>query len=326
MAMFDNHRLWFLTAVFTTVALASLTSTISDIGDEESETKWAVSGVSLLLIFSTCAVFAHLFLREKFAETHIEGVLTLLTFGFWAAVLPGIMDGDHHLANASFEVAQEVEFDGIVNPNLFFSSWIAFLLSFIMFFRFLKKHLGSCDDESKYCCDKAWSGLLVASFVAMIAASRHRDDLPCDDFDSGDLDARCKRTHLAIAVGVISTVVCLLWMWGSKMFDKDLGVRINFVLVWILIAMWTTTVRYTNFPLDNSVKRPATSLGNLYFFTWGSFFMAVFMGTDGVRDLFGANRGQVDDHSRHDTGEKTEEQEAGTAEKDVQEDIGEVDA
>jgi hypothetical protein len=72
---------WFAVAAFSTVALVALCSNFEGkIKDEDMRVKWAVSAISLALIFSALAVFAHILLKEKFANTAMEGGLVRMWY------------------------------------------------------------------------------------------------------------------------------------------------------------------------------------------------------------------------------------------------------
>lgn len=78
MAPTDRNTHWFSVAAFSTIALVSIIDEFpsgENIKDQEKETKWAVSAVSVALIFSALAVFANLLLKEKFVGTLMEGAL-----------------------------------------------------------------------------------------------------------------------------------------------------------------------------------------------------------------------------------------------------------
>ena len=70
-----RHSQWFAVAAFSTIALVAMTYDLGKIKNQGMRVKWSVSAISLVLVFSALAFFAHIFLREKFANTAVEGGL-----------------------------------------------------------------------------------------------------------------------------------------------------------------------------------------------------------------------------------------------------------
>jgi len=117
--------------------------------------------------------------QGKFVGTPVEGGLAVLTCGFWAAVLPALMDPDNGLA-ASGELIEfgnpEMDRDnelptsglfvGLSNPNLYFFSWGAFVMSFYVLFGYLKKGVKLSGSQIF-----SWAGLAMTSFVVMVSGS-----------------------------------------------------------------------------------------------------------------------------------------------------------
>lgn len=70
-----RHNQWFLCASCTTIALVAMTKSYdTDLGNQSRSMKWAVSGISLALVFSTVGVFASCLLKEKFVNQPYEGI------------------------------------------------------------------------------------------------------------------------------------------------------------------------------------------------------------------------------------------------------------
>jgi hypothetical protein len=214
---------------------------------------------------------------------------SVLTAGFWAAGISAVMRPDNNLAVDRIT-------GRVSNPNLYIFSWGAFALSFMVLFACVSHSLrnsgiSSCvaivDDTDEHRCSRStWVGLLVTSFIVMVASSRLYQDLNCDADDSGvilEFDANCNRTKFAVSLGVISFVSSFVWMLTAKFLLKEpLGSRVEFVLVWLLLIFWTFGVTLLTF---NKHKAPARYLGNLYFFTWGSWLLTVFMAVKSLQNI-----------------------------------------
>jgi len=275
----DRSPHWFAVAAFSTIALVSITSSFEDgedLKDMEKETKWAVSAIIVSLFFSALAVFANLLVKDKFVDTLMEGGLALLTAGFWAAVLPDIMDPEHDLAISILpNLGRQIQ-----NPNLYFFSWGSFIMSFYVLFGYLQKRMNLSGVQVF-----SWAGLAMTSFVTMVAAVRQFDDLSCDNDYEGVLDDKCKRTKLGISVGLISGCIGLAWSFLGRCMKGKLGTMLDLVLTWLVFVMWIFGIIYVAF---GGNKAAAPYMGNFYFFTWFSFALSVTMAMTSLKKMMGA--------------------------------------
>jgi hypothetical protein len=182
--------------------------------------------------------------------------------------MPAINDSDNELAASKVNL--------IDNPNLYFFSWLALLVSFFIFFDFMKhKFLDKEESMKEYYQVFSWAGLVATSFVVMANASRLFNDWKCGDVEDSDpMDDICKRTKLAVGIGAVSTIVALVWLLlMAFLMESRFGKIIDLVLVVLNIVMWTCGIAYITF----SDKAPARTMGNLYFFTWASFALSILM-------------------------------------------------
>jgi len=268
---------WFAVAAFSTIALVSITTEFGDVGfegditDQKRETKWAVSAISVALGLSGLAVFANLLLKDKFVDTPMEGGMALLTCGFWASVLPAIMDPSNELATEVFpdDVGGFiVDHILIRNNNLYFFSWGAFIMSFYVLFGYLKKGV-----ELSGAQVFSWAGLAMTSFIVMVSSVRQYDEWNCDS-DNNSPDDQCKRVKLGISIGLISGVIGGVWAFLGRWMKGKFADMLDTFLSWFLFVVWIFGIIYITF---GGEKAPARFLGNLYFFTWASFSLSVFM-------------------------------------------------
>jgi len=291
----NRPNIWFLTAVFSTIALVSLTTRFGNISNQAKATKWAVSGVSVPLALSSLAVFANLVLKKKFIGTVVEGGFALLTCGFWAAVLPAILNPDKGLAvwNVSLGVDDNTvtSFNAIRNPNLFFFAWASFIASFSLLFDFIKKSL-----NLKGVQVRSWGGLTMTSFVVMIAATRQFKQLNCDFDVDNFLDGPCKRTKLAIGLGAIATLVGLIWSFLGTTIEGKIDEAIDSFLAIGVFVLWIFGVIYVTF---GDEKAAAPVMSTLYFFTWGSFSLAAIMAMNSFKKLWVSVTGDSDDDTHY---------------------------
>lgn len=222
---------------------------------------------------------------QSIATVH-HRVQATFTVAFWIAAMPVIMDPEHNLAVDTYIA-------GVSNLNLYFFSWAAFLVSFLIFMSCLTNTINNLwkeDDTTETtttattehrCSRSLWTGCVVMSFVVMIASSRIFNDIQCGDninnlgVISDTYDGLCDRTKFGVSLGAISSIIALIWMIMSMFWMKgSFGTILEFILVTFLMMMWTVGVVLLTFDKD---KSPARDLGNLYFFTWGGWSLNIFM-------------------------------------------------
>jgi hypothetical protein len=208
----------------------------------------------------------------------------VFTAGFWTAGLPAIMKPENNLAVNNLTVT---------NFNLYFFSWAAFLISFMIFFACISKtfSLASTTNETsgeRRIARTTWAAMLALSFIVMIAAARIFQDRNCNSTlvqnTSGlDINALCDRTKFGVSLGTISAALSLIWLiLAMFMLKGPMGSAVEFSLVWILLVFWTCGIIFLTF---NTRKAPASQIGNLYFFTWGAWALNVFMAMNSFQNV-----------------------------------------
>jgi hypothetical protein len=302
----SRHAHWTMMAGFATIALIALLKDFDKVKDQEKQVKWAVSGLSISLAMGGLAVFANMLLRDKFVGTHLEGGMATISMGFLAATLPAIMEPGADVATGTF--------GNIINPNLYFFSWGAFIASVFVLLGFMKDKSGSGEGAtaSDFNCS-SWGLFMMTSFVTMVAAGRIFKDADCEN-ESGDVvptyflgmdyEAFCDRTKFAIGLGTVSGLFALIWLPLGNRFIKNEWVHA--FVAWLFLALWTIGVALITF--GDSEKRPAQVLGNLYFFTWGSFAIIASLAATSMFKIFGMVMGTEEEEPAT-TEEKKEEEE-----------------
>lgn len=196
---------------------------------------------------------------------------------------------------------------GVTNLNLYFFSWIAFFISFMNFFACTSMSISSFievmneSSNNRRCGRASWAGIMVTSFIVMIAASRIFQDVQCDQ-STGDIalfDEVCDRTKFGVALGSISTIVAAIWLIVTMFWLKgSMGTMIELGLVLFLMAMWTVGVALLTFDEE---KSPGSGLGNLYVFTWSSWSINVFMTMTSIQNFM--NRSESTDTANQNEGD-----------------------
>lgn len=164
-------------------------------------------------------------------------------------------------------------------------------MSFYVFFGYLKKGVHLTGSHVFY-----WAGLCMTSFIVMVSASRQFDTLECKN-ENGDTDL-CKRTSLAISLGLISGLVGLVWAFLSHWMKETAKVTIliDSILAWFVFVIWIFGIIYVTF---GGPKQAAQELGNLYFFTWASFTFSVIMAMNTVMKVLSGNDNTTADTNKN---------------------------
>jgi hypothetical protein len=178
---------------------------------------------------------------------------------FWCVGLPYINDRVNLLS---------LDMDGAIwNVNLFFSSWMAFIVSMKLFAdTFPAKFLG--DRFSDF--TKHWIGFGTASLIVMTNAVMYwRDN--CDSKDDSNM---CHRDLFAFVLGAVSGMVALAFM----AFNNE---RLEQVTSLFMTAAWCFGIAYLTF--DDG---PAMHVGTFYFSIWFSFMFSFWMAVHSVVALY----------------------------------------
>ena len=172
------------------------------------------------------------------------------------------------------------------SSNLYFSSWGGFIMSFIIVLNYADEKYGTSKSISKLTETQAtWGCLCMTSFVVMVSASRLFIAFMCKARDN----KRCSRTAWGISLGAISAVISILWVGLSPYISEkstvEVGEAISSVLLFIF---WTFGVGYLTF----GSNAPAPTMGNLYFFTWGSFVLSAYLAINVTKKLMNKDEGE----------------------------------
>jgi hypothetical protein len=215
----------------------------------------------------------------------------LVTCGFWSAVLPAIMDPNNGLAIWGIT-------GRIGNANLYFFSWGGLAMSFFVLYDFLKEKYGE-----KIFSPSTWGALCLTSFITMISASRMWQDLICDaDMPDGFLKDACNRTAWAVAAGTIGSLVAAVWPLCGMFLSGYFADMMESGFSLLMLIIWTFAVGYVTF---GGEKAPASDIGNLYFFTWFSFAISVYLAMNGINLVL--NRNNTTDSNEAQTSNEADE-------------------
>jgi len=257
---------WVALFVFSTIVLGSSVSHGKNSDQNDPKTiengKWAVACSAIT--FSVCAIVILMQLNAVASlfvvGTKIEGFLCLMLAAFWAGTVAVVADSRHGLAVN--------EMGAVSNGNLYYFSWAGFVSSVILLTSYLRSAFQidvAGEIRSRSARLTTWSGHLACCLVVMGASSNvFQND--CVEANVGY--AFCRRTKLGIALGAIGTVLALIVV-AMKIATAKAPFLVEASFSLLLFICWIFGVAYLT-----SDQGPGAPLGNLYYFTWGSFLSA----------------------------------------------------
>lgn len=185
---------------------------------------------------------------------------------------------------------------GIFDANLYFFSWGAFIASLMVMMSFLAETRGIGVGDNDWFNAGSWAGLCMASFVVMVSSIRLWDNGTGCDLHT---ESYCNRLKFAMSIGVISAVLSAAWVFLGAM----ISVLLDTLMSVTMFVLWVFGVGFITF---GGVDGPGTRIGNLYFFTWGSFVMTVFLAANGIHRMMGRG-GEAEDAASENKDEKAVE-------------------
>lgn len=203
-----------------------------------------------------------------FVGTQVEGIVCTVLLAFWTTIVAINTDaGDSLRENGVTDESNAVQ-----NANLYYFSWAGFITSVMLMVSFLRDATGIDMIENVQSRGKRlnfWGAYLATAIVVLGGASRtlHSD---CPDEDK---PGYCPKTTFAIVVGffgcllsilvIVSKVVNIAAISGSMAFMLELGSSVFLTIMSALGVAYTT-----------SAGGPGSQVGNLYYFSWGSFLLS----------------------------------------------------
>ncbi|KAG7348166.1 hypothetical protein IV203_016871 [Nitzschia inconspicua] len=267
MMMNEDKRLqyWAALTVFSIVSLSSMTNFFDDNQDLEREQKWSISVASVSLILAVLSFFLRMLMTKMFAEKFMEHGAVLVVLGFWCGGLPIINNSSNYLSVGTN--------GAIFNVNLFFSSWMAFIVSMMLFADMFPSMLMG-DKVTKFTNQWIWFG--AASLIVMTNAVWYWRDNNCTSVDDSNM---CHRDLFGFVLGAVSGLVALVFMALAFMaFNHE---RLEQLVSILLTAAWCFGIAYLTF--DDG---PAQFVGTFYFSIWFSFMFAFWMAVHAVISMY----------------------------------------
>jgi hypothetical protein len=172
---------------------------------------------------------------------------------------------------------------GILNANLYFFSWGGLVMSYLVLVSYLNecyiknknKNLLSFDNTS------AWGWLCLTSFITMVSSVRLYTAIACHIHFA----VSCPRAAWGISLGVLSGLLAVIPpICHAYMTSDHVPKYLEAIISVINVIMWTFGIAYLTFGTG-----PGTPMGNLYFFTWGSFLLAVYLVSNSLSPFLNAS-------------------------------------
>jgi vacuolar-type H+-ATPase subunit I/STV1 len=153
----------------------------------------------------------------------------------------------------------------------------------------------------------------------MVAGGRIFQETNCDE--SGLKDTiRCDRIKFSVGLGAASGFFCMLWMAAGAFVS--IPAMVDTFMSSLMLIAWTFGIAVITFGGES--KAAAPFMGNLYFFTWGSFGLASRLVAADAFDMIGSFMGTEEEEVAED--KKAEQEEvAGDEEAGVEEEAAKVE-
>jgi len=233
---------------------------------------WAVICSVITFVLTLIVVLMHLnsMAAVYVVGTKIEGILCIFLFALWVSIVSIASDSRNGLA---------VDEEGTVqNANLYYFSWAGFVCSVTLSVSYLKAVLDvdiPGEIRTRSARLNLWSSLLATSIVV----SGSSGTILSADCRSEDSDKSfCSRTIFGIVLGVV-TALMSFYVVGLKIATSKAPFMVEVLFSNASFLMYIFGVGFLT-----SSYGPGSPLGNLYYFTWLSFFVSFMLCASCVED------------------------------------------
>eukprot|EP00980_Cylindrotheca_fusiformis_P027220 scaffold19424_cov142-Cylindrotheca_fusiformis.AAC.4 len=248
------------------LSLVCLVSMILQSHRPTSAWGWAIAVTSLSMICSLIGYAGYLKFRAVFMgqlpELYLAGFVLLI----WVLGLPVIMNPRHRIAVSTY---------GIVDANIYFSSWGALICSMFLCGKIARDVQGVdiVDRVSPIVRTRQgkWYMLVFAATIVLICSVHYYVIEGCGgSFTRG----KCGQIKYGISAGVIGTgfaagITIYSFKMGSLRLMHEWSAALIMVIIFSVALGFVTTAH-----------GPASAAGNLYFSTWASFVLSVMIFSD----------------------------------------------
>ena len=212
--------------------------------------------------------------------TPIEGVLALLLDIFWGCTV-GVVnksDDDQMFTNGA----------SVRNANLYYFSWACFVCATVLVVNYARHAYGLdmvAEVRNRGARLSAWAALIATSLIVMGSSARILNSNCPYASDShwatvAEVESKetifisesyCPRTKFGVAVGCLG-VFTACTMVACKLMLSVVSFSLEF-----RIAFVTALVNAFGVAFITSNAGPGSYIGNLYYFTWLSFLLSIYL-------------------------------------------------
>lgn len=260
--MEDRSHSWLGLVFLSTVNIGAI---LDEFNYRNGQQNYALATACISLIFGTFYTSSHRIdsLRAKFVGNFIENTTAAVTLVLWAVAIAFIQSPGNEFAVAISAEGKEY----IVYANLYFFSWLTFLLTVYLF--------GSCfQDIFEFSAKLSqWILICTMSIILLTSSIVLNGDICDNDNGNADNEKTCSRMTYATLLGGcgigISTIAIVL----STI--RSMTKTIEFFMVILSALMY-----FFGVVLLTSSTGPASTIGNMYFAVWGGCFVSCMMALD----------------------------------------------
>mmetsp|Transcript_4201 Transcript_4201/g.8757 ORF Transcript_4201/g.8757 Transcript_4201/m.8757 type:complete len:323 (-) Transcript_4201:47-1015(-) len=263
---------WVFFLMCSVITLKASVEVRNDMSDPNAASHWAVTCSAIT--FTVTALVALLHLAPAYSAliigSKIEGLIILILAGFWAATVSIVSNTTNELGTVRSD-SNEVQ-----NGNLYYFSWAGFATSIQLIVSYLKSSFGIDvleEVNGRGARLMHWAGMLTASLVVMGSSARILNE-DCNVTERQFSDSYCARTKMGVSLGTIGVGFAIVVV-GMKLLRKTPPFTLEFSLACILTLLNAFGVAYIT-----SNSGPGRAIGNLYYSSWISFLLAVFLAVD----------------------------------------------
>lgn len=253
--MVDRSYLW-LGLVF--LSIVNIGAIVDEFNNRNGQQNYALATACISLIFGTLHTASHKIdsLSAKLVGNSIENTTAAITLMLWAVAIAFIQTPANEFAVAFSAEGKEY----IVYANLYFSSWLTFLLTVYLF--------GSCFEDIFEFGSKLSQWILIFTMsIILLSSSIALKGVICDTADNETI---CSRTTYATllggcGIGISAIAVVLSTIQIMKKTTESVLVVISALMYFFGVVLLTSS------------NGPASTIGNMYFAVWGGCFISLIM-------------------------------------------------
>mmetsp|Transcript_33612 Transcript_33612/g.81455 ORF Transcript_33612/g.81455 Transcript_33612/m.81455 type:complete len:334 (+) Transcript_33612:41-1042(+) len=228
---------------------------------------WAVAVTVMSLMCSFVGYMAYIRMRGIFMGQMPELYLSAFLLFLWLTGMWVIQNPNNNIA---------VGVSSIIDANVYFASWGAFLCSILLCGQAAQEIygfdvVGRVSPLVKTRAGK-WYMMVFSSAAVLVASVRAFLAESCNQ-DSMSMAPKCNQTKLAIATGVVGTIFAGA-LTGVTLKSGPLKLIYEWNAALVMVVISAFAIAYVT-----AGEGPGSSVGNLYFATWATFILSILIFT-----------------------------------------------